>query len=65
MKTEKIINDSQFIEWLTEVKQLVRKSQIKAAVRVNAEMLKMYWEIGRKIVFQQAEAVGEPDFIRP
>ena len=35
-----------------------RQSQIKAAVKVNTEMLKFYWNLGRDIVTLKAE--GRP-----
>lgn len=42
--------------WLAELKQKVRNVQLKAAVKVNAEMLSFYWELGADIVAKQAKA---------
>lgn len=39
--------------WLTDLKARVRTSQIKAAVRVNTELLNLYWELGERIVEKQ------------
>ena len=50
-----IIADQSYLEWLSEVKQRFKNSQIKAAVRVNTEMLSFYWSIGRDLVALKAE----------
>lgn len=50
-----IIADKSYVEWLSEVKQRFKNSQIKAAVRVNTEMLSFYWSIGRDLVALKAE----------
>lgn len=39
--------------WLTDLKARVRSSQIKAALRVNTELLSLYWELGEQIVEKQ------------
>ena len=44
-----------YIEWLSDVKNRFRNSQIKATIRVNAMMLEFYWSIGRDLVALQAE----------
>ena len=36
-------------EWLAEVKTDYRRSQIKAAIKVNEELLLFYWRLGREI----------------
>ena len=50
-----IIADQSYLEWLSEVKQRFKNSQIKAAIRVNTEMLSFYWSIGRDLVALKAE----------
>lgn len=42
--------------WLNQLRQRYRQSQLKAAVRVNREMLRFYWHLGRDILAMQAEA---------
>jgi len=54
-KTITII-DPQYKEWIKELSLRYRKSQIKAAVKVNSEMLKFYWSLGYDIVQTKAEA---------
>lgn len=52
-----IKTDNSYKAWITELKQRIRLSQIKAAVKVNVEMLHLYWSIGEDIVKRKAEAV--------
>lgn len=51
-----IKTDNEYKEWIGELKQGIRQSQIKAAVKVNTELLRLYWSIGRDIVRLKAEA---------
>ena len=51
MKTE-----TDYKKWLTELKSTIRQSQIKAAVKVNTELLILYWNMGQDIVSKQLEA---------
>lgn len=51
-----IKTDNEYKEWIGELKQRIRQSQIKAAVKVNTELLKLYWSIGGDIVLLKAEA---------
>lgn len=36
--------------WLQQLKERVRSAQIKAALKVNAELLALYWDIGTEIL---------------
>ncbi|MBR1877881.1 MAG: DUF1016 family protein [Paludibacteraceae bacterium] len=47
--------DSEYKQWIQDLKSRYRRSQIKAAVHVNHEMLAYYWQLGRDIVQLQAE----------
>jgi hypothetical protein len=51
-----LFSDKEYRAWVTELKDRVRKSQIKASVRVNSSMLELYWSIGADIVNKQAES---------
>lgn len=51
----KVIIDKEYKNWISELSQKYRNSQIKAAVAVNTEMLRFYWELGRGIVARQNE----------
>ncbi len=51
-----MIADTEYIQWLSDVKKRFRQSQGRALVKVNAEMLDFYWSIGRDLVLLKAEA---------
>jgi hypothetical protein len=40
--------------WLRSLKGRVRDAQLQAHRTVNAELIRLYWDIGREIVEQQA-----------
>lgn len=48
--------DPAYAAWVRDVARRFRASQIKAAVRVNGELLRFYWSLGRDIVEKRAEA---------
>jgi len=50
------IIDPDYKEWVKELSSRYRRSQIKAAVKVNSEMLKFYWSLGYDIVQKKADA---------
>ena len=62
MPTPQFINrtsmlaDSDYVQWLSELKQRYRQSQAKVAVHVNHSMLEFYWSLGRDIVALKAES---------
>ena len=41
--------DDNYKNWLNELSNRFKNSQIKAAVRINSEMLQFYWSVGRDI----------------
>ncbi len=41
--------DDNYKKWLNELSDRFKSSQIKAAIRVNSEMLQFYWSLGRDI----------------
>ena len=41
--------DKDYINWITEVSNRFKQSQIKAAVKVNDEMLHFYWQLGKDL----------------
>lgn len=47
--------DDDYIQWIQDVKQRFRKTQIKAAVKVNSEQLLFNWQLGRDLVIRKAE----------
>lgn len=45
--------DKEYYDWISELSSRYRQSQIKAAVRVNSEMLRFYWSVGKDIEERQ------------
>lgn len=48
-----IKEDTQFKDWVKEIKQRIHQSQIKAAVKVNSELIELYWFLGKGIAEKQ------------
>jgi len=46
----------EYKEWLKGIKSYIRSQQIKAAVRVNNELLKVYWRLGEDISAHRVDA---------
>lgn len=44
-----------YVEWLGELKGRIRSAQLRATVAVNAELVMLYWGIGRDILDRQAK----------
>ncbi|WP_066837158.1 PDDEXK nuclease domain-containing protein [Rufibacter ruber] len=42
--------------WLADLKGRIQAAQLKAAVRVNTELILVYWQLGKEIVAKQQEA---------
>lgn len=51
-----IKSDIKYRNWIKNISKRFRESQLKAAVKVNSEMLRFYWELGRDIVLLSEEA---------
>lgn len=62
MKSNLILN-KEYKVWLAELKSKVRKAQLKAAIKVNSEMLSFYWELGADIVTKQEKAKWGDGFL--
>ncbi len=45
--------DNDYINFFTEVKERIRRSQYEALKAVNKELIQLYWDIGRMIVEKQ------------
>jgi predicted nuclease of restriction endonuclease-like (RecB) superfamily len=52
----KNIVDTNYQQWLAHLKEKIRNSQLKAALKVNTEMLALYWEIGRELTEKQSQS---------
>lgn len=47
--------DSEYVQWVHEIKERYRNAQIKAVVKVNSEQLLFNWQLGRDLVRRKAE----------
>ena len=56
MKRTSLIKDSDYKAWVSELKKRFMSSQIKAAIKVNSELIRFYWSLGRDIVQKKAES---------
>jgi predicted nuclease of restriction endonuclease-like (RecB) superfamily len=54
--------NEEYKQWLTDLKQRILQSQIKAAVQVNTEMLRLYWDLGQDIVSRQMDSTWGSGF---
>ena len=49
-------SDIEYKQWLTDLKFRIRNSQIKAALKVNTELINLYWELGKEIASKQEQS---------
>jgi len=54
--------DKEYKNWLADLKNKIQHSQIKAAVKVNTELLLLYWDLGHDIVMRQMDSVWGSGF---
>jgi hypothetical protein len=48
--------DITYQQWLASLKEKIRNSQLKAALKVNTEMLELYWEVVKELTEKQEES---------
>ena len=51
-----MLTDSDYVQWLKNLKARYKQYQAKAAVKVNTAMLEFYWSLGRDIIQKKAES---------
>ena len=56
--------DIEYRNWIQELGDRYRKSQIKASIRVNNEMLMYYWSVGRDIKEKRADSKWGSHFFK-
>ena len=59
-----ILETSDYKNWIHTLKGKIQQSQIKAAIQVNSELLRLYWQIGKAIVEKQAKAKWGDGFLQ-
>ena len=55
VKSHDIHVDSEYTDWLIDIKKRYHQAQIRAAVKVNSEQLLFNWQLGRDLVVRKAE----------
>ena len=55
VKSHDIHIDSDYADWIADIKNRYRSAQVKAAVKVNTEKLLFNWQLGRDLVQKKAE----------
>ncbi|MCP4346679.1 MAG: DUF1016 domain-containing protein [Desulfobacterales bacterium] len=61
---QSLIKEKGYSVWLKELKNRIRQVQIKAAVKVNSELLRFYWNLGQDIVDKQKNAKWGEGFLK-
>ena len=52
-----------YVEWINNLKKRFRQVQLKAAVKINNELLNFYWELGKEITQKQKETKWGDKFL--
>jgi len=47
--------DSDYVQWIHDIKERFRNTQIKSAVKVNSEQLLFNWQLGRDLAMRKVE----------
>ena len=55
VKSHDIHIDTDYADWIAEIKHRYRSAQVKAAVKVNAKKLLLNWQLGRDLVRKKVE----------
>jgi predicted nuclease of restriction endonuclease-like (RecB) superfamily len=47
--------DSEYNKWLRDLKAKIKRTQLKAALSANSEIIMLYWEIGKELYEKQVD----------
>lgn len=64
VNSDSFMADKNYVKWLSDLKKRFRMSQLKAAVKVNTEMLKFYWSLGEDICEKQKQYKWGANFMK-
>lgn len=64
VNSESIMSDSNYVKWLSDLKGRIRIAQLKAAIKVNEELHKLYWSLGEDICNKQKLYKWGTNFIK-
>jgi len=62
--SELLKQNDDYKKWLLALKQKVRQTQLKAAVKVNSTLIEFYWELGKDIVSKQSQSTWGSGFLK-
>lgn len=57
-------NNEQYFRWISDLKQKIQQSQIKAAIQVNSALIEMYWDLGKEISERSFENTYGSGFLK-
>ena len=58
------VKDPEYRQWLIDLKTRIRQSQLRAMIKVNDEMLRLYWDLGHDIVVRQMDSAWGSGFFK-
>ena len=53
MKKISILSSQEYRLFIENIKLKIRSAQVKASFSVNAELIRLYWDIGRSVIDRQ------------
>jgi len=56
--------NTEYKQWLNEIKEKFQSSQIKASIQVNSVLLEFYWNLGNEIVEKQKNSTWGSGFLQ-
>jgi len=57
-------DNDQYFRWISDLKQKIQQSQIKAAIQVNSALIEMYWDLGKEISERSFENTYGSGFLK-
>ncbi len=64
VNSDSFMADKNYVKWLSDLKKRFRMAQLRAAVKVNTEMLKFYWSLGEDICEKQKQYKWGANFMK-
>ena len=64
VNSDSFMSDKNYVKWLSDLKKRIRIAQVKAAINVNIEMLKLYWSLGEDICEKQKQYKWGANFMK-
>ena len=52
---KEVASNNEYLQWLTEIKSRILNAQQRAALKVNHELLNLYWFIGEALATKETE----------